>query len=151
MSAEFKTPSQALRFMLSGNATLTIVSTASGKRFTYKVSKAKEANASGLKPWFARRLSGGGEYEYIGFIPERDGGPESYIVPKRDAEPSDEAAGRALGWTLRTLLAAAGDDAMPAALEVWHEGACGRCGRKLTDPESIESGYGPECRKAVAL
>src|SRR5262249_13335004 len=27
-----------------------------------------------------------------------------------------------------------------------HEGRCGRCGRRLTVPESIESGYGPECR-----
>jgi hypothetical protein len=27
----------------------------------------------------------------------------------------------------------------------YHEGRCGRCGRRLTVPESIESGYGPEC------
>jgi hypothetical protein len=30
-------------------------------------------------------------------------------------------------------------------LEIWHEGRCGRCGRKLTVPESIHNGYGPEC------
>ena len=29
--------------------------------------------------------------------------------------------------------------------EFWHEGKCGRCGRKLTVPESIEAGIGPEC------
>jgi hypothetical protein len=28
---------------------------------------------------------------------------------------------------------------------VHHEGRCGRCGRTLTVPESIESGFGPEC------
>ena len=28
---------------------------------------------------------------------------------------------------------------------LYHEGRCGRCGRRLTVPESIESGYGPEC------
>ena len=32
----------------------------------------------------------------------------------------------------------------------WHEGRCGRCGRKLTVPESIEAGYGPECINLVA-
>lgn len=26
-----------------------------------------------------------------------------------------------------------------------HEGRCGRCGRKLTTPESVERGIGPEC------
>jgi hypothetical protein len=30
-------------------------------------------------------------------------------------------------------------------LEVWHEGRCGRCGRALTVPESVERGIGPEC------
>ena len=30
-------------------------------------------------------------------------------------------------------------------IEVWHEGKCGRCGRKLTVPESISIGMGPEC------
>lgn len=30
-------------------------------------------------------------------------------------------------------------------LQVWHEGRCGRCGRKLTVPSSIETGLGPEC------
>ncbi len=34
---------------------------------------------------------------------------------------------------------------MPEQLEVWHEGCCGKCGRKLTDAESIARGIGPEC------
>jgi len=32
---------------------------------------------------------------------------------------------------------------------VFHEGACGRCGRTLTVPESIASGFGPECIRYV--
>jgi hypothetical protein len=36
-------------------------------------------------------------------------------------------------------------DTVPDGLEVWHEGRCGRCNRKLTVPASIESGFGPEC------
>lgn len=31
--------------------------------------------------------------------------------------------------------------------ELKHEGKCGRCGRKLTNPESIETGIGPVCSK----
>lgn len=34
-------------------------------------------------------------------------------------------------------------------VEVWHEGSCGRCGRKLTVPSSIETGLGPECAELV--
>ena len=29
---------------------------------------------------------------------------------------------------------------------IYHSGRCGRCGRKLTDPESIRTGLGPVCR-----
>ncbi len=34
---------------------------------------------------------------------------------------------------------------LPGTLEVRHEGSCGRCGRKLTVPASIDAGIGPEC------
>jgi hypothetical protein len=35
--------------------------------------------------------------------------------------------------------------------EVYHEGRCGRCNRKLTVPESIETGLGPECASKLGL
>lgn len=35
----------------------------------------------------------------------------------------------------------------PAGYAIQHAGRCGRCGRLLTVPESIESGLGPECSK----
>jgi len=30
-------------------------------------------------------------------------------------------------------------------LNFFHEGKCGKCGRKLTTPESIKNGFGPTC------
>ncbi|MCH9729159.1 MAG: hypothetical protein K0U84_05675 [Actinomycetia bacterium] len=32
-----------------------------------------------------------------------------------------------------------------------HSGNCGFCGRKLTDPASVERGIGPECLKKLAV
>ena len=34
---------------------------------------------------------------------------------------------------------------LPISVRFWHEGRCGRCGRTLTDPESIKRGLGPVC------
>jgi hypothetical protein len=34
---------------------------------------------------------------------------------------------------------------LPDCIQVWHEGRCACCGRPLTVPESIESGFGPIC------
>src|ERR1019366_4832357 len=66
----------------------------------------------------------------------------------RKVSTVSESDTRVLAWNylwdrvLRGLL--------PANLEVWHEGKCGRCGRKLTVPESIERGIGPECERLMA-
>ena len=40
---------------------------------------------------------------------------------------------------------------LPAEIEVWHEGACCYCGRKLTVPASIELGIGPDCAEERGL
>lgn len=36
-----------------------------------------------------------------------------------------------------------------SGFKVHHEGRCGRCGRRLTVPSSIESGIGPECATRI--
>jgi hypothetical protein len=39
---------------------------------------------------------------------------------------------------------------LPGSVDVLHSGRCGRCGRTLTTPDSIERGLGPECaHKAI--
>ena len=58
-------------------------------------------------------------------------------------EPTDMRA-RAFEWLWRMLKSA---KPLPPTFEFWHEGRCGKCGKKLTTPESIERGLGPECAK----
>ena len=38
---------------------------------------------------------------------------------------------------------------LPASIEVWHEGCCARCAKRLTVPASIEMGYGPDCAETL--
>jgi hypothetical protein len=62
------------------------------------------------------------------------------LIAGRKGQPAHPAF-VALNWALVNLAA----DIMPAQLEFWHEGRCARCARPLTDPASIEAGFGPEC------
>jgi hypothetical protein len=39
---------------------------------------------------------------------------------------------------------------IPETVEIWHEGRCCRCGRRLTVPESIYAGIGPDCAGKMA-
>jgi hypothetical protein len=37
------------------------------------------------------------------------------------------------------------------SLEVYHEGKCGRCNRKLTTPASVLTGIGPDCAEIMGI
>jgi hypothetical protein len=57
----------------------------------------------------------------------------------------DSMVVKILKRTLARLWANQGEEIAKAGFDVHHEGKCGRCGRKLTVPESVKSGFGPEC------
>lgn len=128
-------------FALAGNAILALRSVETGTRFTYKITQ----NEAGTTH-FVKLLAGSdneADYRYIGHIRDgsfRHGGVKSFA--RYDA-PSVVA----MGWFVRNFLSPRQSivPARAAKLEVWHEGHCGRCGRRLTVPESIASGLGPEC------
>lgn len=126
--------SDALAFILAGNATITLRSDVTGTRYTYRVRAAKDGSVH-----FVALMNGSnneGDFQFMGII--RDGryqpGRKSHITP-------DAVCSKAFAWTLANLCI----NRIPTALKIWHEGRCGRCHRKLTVPESIENGLGPEC------
>lgn len=51
-----------------------------------------------------------------------------------------------LSWILKLIR---NGEQPPTGYEIRHAGRCGRCGRLLTVPESIETGLGPECSKVT--
>jgi hypothetical protein len=137
-------PKDVLRFALAGNARLTLVSKRTGTRFTYRV-RQKDPT----KPHFVSLLNGPdntSDYLYMGTI--FDGA--HFKLTAKSAYNDDAPSVKAFKWVWRHLVAAT-DDTMPTDLEVWHEGRCGRCGRVLTVPESIERGIGPECAGMMGI
>lgn len=126
---------QACEFMLAGNATLTFVSKRTGTRYTYKVRKPEKDS-----PHFVKVLIGSNnesDYMFIGTI--FDG---KTFRPGRNSNPEAKNI-KAFSWVWKRLIAGQ----FPCEVEIYHEGRCGCCGRKLTTPESITSGFGPKCRK----
>lgn len=141
MTAKFLDAKCACEFCTAGNATVTLVSKASGTRYTYRIRCPKDKPEATIR--FVSVMFGPdneGDFAYLGFI--RDGVYEHGVKSKM---PANDKRSIAFGWTWQHLLAGV----IPEALEVWHEGKCGRCGRKLTVPESISRGIGPECAKAA--
>jgi len=134
---------KVLPFLMAGNSTLTLVSKASGTRFTYKVKAKKTEQETEL--WFVSLLSGPdntSDYRCIGLMVKSG---NSVVFRNTRKVSSSAPSVRGFKWLFETL--SAGNHAKVAEqAETWHEGKCGRCNRKLTDPVSIAAGYGPKCR-----
>jgi len=138
MRGRLQSAADALRFAYAGKSTLTLVSVKTGARFTYRISAAPDGQAH-----FVGVLTGADndrDYSYLGRI-ARGVFWLGRKVPRAGDISTDAPSAKAFDWFWRQL--AKGN--LPDTLEVWHEGRCGRCGRKLTVPASIESGFGHEC------
>jgi hypothetical protein len=123
-------------YTLAGNATLTLTSQRTGARYTFKVSRAKSDHAD---YWFVGLLTGPdnyADYQYMGIV--QDG---RFNLTRKSKYTADAVPVKAFQYFWKHVA----NEAMPPHMEIRHEGKCGRCGRKLTVPESIDRGIGPEC------
>jgi len=129
----------AKTFMKGGKAVFTLQSKRTGQHFTYRASKPKGKTDDDVI--FVAVLTGSDNetaYTYAGLLKEDRVQTTGGSKIKADA-PSITA----LNWALRHLH----KGQLHPDLAIFHEGRCCRCGRKLTTPESIQNGIGPECSK----
>ena len=85
------------------------------------------------------------DYKYLGRI-ARSMFWAGRRVPREGDIGRDAPSMRAFAWAWQQIVSAGiRGGALPDSLEIWHEGRCGRCARKLTVPSSVASGFGPEC------
>ena len=132
------------QFILAGKAIFT-VSNDKGDRYTFRVTH-KKGSERFAPAWFVALLTGPdneSDYSYMGMLDAETG--EARLTGKskftKDSLPFKVACfGLRIVW---------GTQELPAGYAIHHEGYCGRCGRLLTVPESVDSGFGPECIKMV--
>lgn len=131
-------------FILGGRAIFTL--TGRTTRFTYRVDK---VDGQGGRPVFFVKLLTGPDnlqdYTYMGMVDATNG---FVRLTARSTYREDSLPVVAIRWALPQLFAG---HALPAGASILHEGRCGRCGRTLTVPESITSGFGPECATKIGM
>ncbi len=125
-------------FILGGNATFTVQNN-KGVHYTFKARQPKPE-----MPFFLSLLTGPDNetsYTYMGTIGAKTG--DVYLTAKSKYS-NDSLPVRVARFALRCVW---GVQTLPEGYQIRHEGKCGRCGRKLTTPESLDRGIGPECIK----
>jgi hypothetical protein len=122
-------------FLYGGNSTITLKSGQTGNHYTYKVSISDNNEI-----FFVSVLSGSDNttnYSYIGIIIKN----KRFILTKKSKVSADSISFKAFDYFYKQILSGK----ISNKLEVLHSGTCAKCGRKLTTPESIKSGFGPIC------
>jgi hypothetical protein len=141
-------------FLLAGSAifTLELSQQFSEKwglplHYTYKISK-KEATERFPETFFIALLTGPDNltnYTYMGIVKMNgDVKLTAKSQYKKDSWPY-----RLIVRALTCIFNDKQQDVLDAGFDLHHEGRCGRCSRVLTVPESILSGFGPECIKMI--
>jgi hypothetical protein len=134
------------RFVMAGNATFTLVSQKTGTRYTYKVSRAKEnpQYKQNGPTYFVALLTGSDnqcDYTYMGMLTNYGAMRWGVKQTRSSKVAPNNASWKAITWFLDHVC----NGEAVNGVEVFHAGKCGRCGRTLTVPSSIEMGLGPEC------
>lgn len=123
-------------FFLAGQAIFT-VSNNKGVHYTFRIN-AEDSKFDTGKVYFAKLLTRANHYIYIGKVVPTASGLD--VVATHKSQPGHELARKVLQWALNAAR-------VPEGYGIQHESRCGRCGRPLTHPTSIETGLGPECAK----
>jgi hypothetical protein len=134
VTGRLMTAESVCTFIDAGNATLTLKSERTGNRFTYKVRQSDDGSVGFVSLMYG--TDNETAFQYLGII--RDG---AYSHGRKSRITESAPGAMAFAWFHAHLQL----HRLPDNLQVWHEGKCGRCGRKLTVPESVERGLGPEC------
>jgi len=127
---------KALKFIFAGKSIVTFLNTKTNNRFTFKVKVAKDSNL-----FFVSVLTSPDVYTYIGTCVEGN-----FKWGKKSVISKDAQSVKVFEYVINKLKS----DNLPDFIEVWHEGFCGKCGKRLTVPQSIETGLGPECIKKLS-
>lgn len=137
------------RFIEGGKASFTMVSKKTGERLTFLARRPKEDPLRpGLRPIWMSVLTGPNnttDYGFLGTLWVKRNGTATYRPGAMTRIGPEAPSQRAVQWIADGLSAPNGGAVLFRHAEFWHEGRCGRCGRKLTVPESVASGFGPEC------
>jgi hypothetical protein len=146
---QLTTTSEALKFMLAGDARVTF-STA-GVRFTYRVSAPSIETPKGGKVRdfasnvrFVNLADNEGTFAFLGTIFLAD---RAFRVSRKSRVSPDAPSVAMFQGVFAQLVAGQ----VSEGVAIFHEGSCGRCGRTLTVPTSIASGFGPDCAALLGV
>jgi len=128
--------SKIRRFILAGNSYFTVVNEKTKNKLTFHVIRPKEKG-----PWFVWSTNKKGKYCFLGTIFLGNTKLEYKFGWKKGRFTKDSIVNKSFEYLWKKMLS----NSLSKSIIFYHEGKCGRCSKRLTDPKSIMRGFGPHC------
>ena len=141
MKGQLEDSQKAITFIKGGNSTFTLVG--AKNRFTYKVKRTEFDQDK----YFVMLMNGSdneSNFVYMGMLFPNSKGIK---ITKGSKVGENAQSFVAFNYVYKYLT----NGIIPNGVKIYHEGRCGRCGRKLTVPQSIEMGFGSECASILGI
>lgn len=142
------THDRALDFMRAGKATMTIQSKVTQKHFTFTFKRPKYNEEDTVELIKSKDIP-----IWVSVLTNHDNANGSMFIGtifgnrfyhgKKSRINKDAQSVRSFEYWFNALVLDRSDKL--DLIELYHEGKCMKCGRKLTTPDSIEEGIGPVC------
>jgi hypothetical protein len=124
-------------FIFAGHSIFTIESEVSKVWYTFKMEHPKKDTNT----FFVSVLRGPDNtdsYSYVGMVKKNE---KFFTLTKASKYKEDSTCVKAFGFFFRNLM----KNYLHPEMNFYHMGYCGRCGRPLTVPDSVQRGIGPVC------
>lgn len=141
-------PSLSTKFLLAGRAVFTVTNP-KGDHYTFRVKKADSewpAGSGQMRSTYFVSIKASGHtypYAYIGMLNTKNGGIK---CTAKSAYLPNTTEYKVAAWACGAVIE---QKFIPAGYKIEHAGRCGKCGKELTDPVSIERGIGPDCWESL--
>lgn len=139
MSHELVDRESIIKYIMGGHGVVTLKSL-TGVHHTYEF-KAPKNRKEGDDTMFVRALIAGGEWVYVGMYKDKN-----FHLTKASKFSLQSPIVKGICFIMKLMFKPGFTD---ERMHLYHEGICSRCGRPLTNPESIEFGIGPICRELM--
>jgi hypothetical protein len=135
-------------FIFAGTAIFTVVNETTGNRFTFRVRKAGWGTSDVKSDiFYVSVLTGSDNNSCYTFLGSFFGGKnQMYRHSPKSKIGFSAVSNKVIDWFFQNYIK---NPNVYTTVKVYHSGKCGKCGKKLTTPESIKSGLGPYCRSRV--
>lgn len=128
-----------IRDYIHGGHGVVTLEAPSGEYYTYCFKKPHAEDKFKEGTLFAYCIEGKNQYNYVGMYDLKSFRRTTHSDYEEDS-PQFKGAKYIIYMSLKDF---------NTPMKLYHEGVCCLCGKKLTKPESIERGIGPECFKRI--